>query len=273
MSRLPARVARPRGSRNARQFVTALARGLDILRCFSRKDRELGNAEIATRTGLPRATVSRLTYTLMHMGYLTYSPTTGRYALSVGVLAFSNAYLGNLDVRNIARPLMQELADGIPATVSLGAPDPSSQHMVFLEICQGVGQMFRISMDVGSRVPHGWTAMGRAYLAALPPEEREQKLNLYRSDTPRQQWNEIHQGIERAVRDYERHGFCVSVGEWNKDVWAVGTPMVSEASGRILAFNISGPLFDITRQKIVHEVGPKLLALRDRVAASTGGSF
>jgi DNA-binding IclR family transcriptional regulator len=145
--------------------------------------------------------------------------------------------------------------------------------MVFLEICQGVGQMFRISMDVGGRVPHGWTAMGRAYLAALSPEEREQKLAMYRNETPRHQWNEINQGIERAVRDYERHGFCMSVGEWNKDVWAVGTPMVSQASGRILAFNISGPLFDITRQKIVHEVGPRLLALRDRVAASTGGSF
>ena len=53
MSRLPARSCAPRGSRDDRQFVTALARGLDILRCFSRKDRELGNGEIAARTGLP----------------------------------------------------------------------------------------------------------------------------------------------------------------------------------------------------------------------------
>jgi DNA-binding IclR family transcriptional regulator len=273
MSRHPTGVPRPNASRTDRQFVTALARGLDILRCFSREDRELANSEIAARTGLARATVSRLTFTLMQMGYLSYSPATGRYALSVGVLAFSSAYLGNLDVRKVARPLMQELADGLPATVSLGAPDPSSQHMVYLEICQGVGQMFRISMDVGSRVPHGWTAMGRAYLAALPPDLREQLLARYRGDTPRHQWNEIQVGIDRAVRDYERHGFCLSVGEWNKDVWAVGAPMVSEATGRILAFNISGPLFDITRQKILHEVGPRLLALRDRVVATTGSAF
>jgi DNA-binding IclR family transcriptional regulator len=168
---------------------------------------------------------------------------------------------------------MQELADAVPATVSLGAPDPSSQHMVFLEICQGVGQMFRISMDVGSRVPHGWTAMGRAYLAALPEAAREERLAIYRKTTPRAQWSEIQAGIERAVRDYERHGFCLSVGEWNKDVWAVGAPMISEHSGRILAFNISGPMFDVSRQKIVQDVGPRLLRLRDRVAASVGGSF
>ncbi|HEX3062743.1 MAG TPA: IclR family transcriptional regulator, partial [Usitatibacter sp.] len=191
MTRSAATATRTEAARDDRQFVTALARGLEILRSFSRKDRELGNSEIATRTGLPKATVSRLTFTLTQMGYLTYSPATGRYALSVGVLALGNAYLGTLDVRNVARPLMQELADGLSATVSLGAPDPSSMHMVFLEICQGVGQMFRISMDVGSRVPHGWTAMGRAWLAALTPAQREEKLAVYRKDTPRGQWTEI----------------------------------------------------------------------------------
>jgi DNA-binding IclR family transcriptional regulator len=273
VSRLPAGTVRQRASREHRQFVTALGRGLDILRCFSRKDRELGNTEIAARTRLPKATVSRLTFTLMQMGYLTYSPDTGHYALSVGVLAFSNAYLGTLDVRNVARPLMQQLADTLPATVSLGAPDPSSLHMVFLEICQGASQMFRISMEVGSRVPHGWTAMGRAYLAALSPADREERLELYRKDTPRAQWNEIKEGIDRAVRDYERHGFCLSVGEWNKDVWAVGAPMISREGGRILALNCSGPLFDITRQQIIQDVGPRLLQLRDQVAATTGGVF
>jgi DNA-binding IclR family transcriptional regulator len=270
------RVGIVRGSsagREDRQFVTALARGLDILRCFSRKDRELGNREIAARTGLPKPTVSRLTFTLMQMGYLTCAPDTKRYSLSVGVLAFSNAYLGTLDVRNIARPLMQGLADDLHATVSLGAPDPSSLHMVYLEITQGAGQMFRMSMDVGSRVPHGWTAMGRAYLAALTPEQREERLSLYKKDTPRARWNEIGMGIDRAVRDYERFGFCLSVGEWNKDVWAVGAPMVSREGGRILAFNCSGPIFDITRQKIIQNIGPRLLDLRDQVAASTGGVF
>ena len=260
-------------AREDRQFVTALARGLDILRCFSRKDRELGNREIAERTGLPKPTVSRLTFTLTQMGYLACAPDTKRYSLSVGVLAFSNAYLGTLDVRNVARPLMQELADELHATVSLGAPDPSSQHMVFLEICQGTGQMFHMSMEVGSRVPHGLTAMGRAYLAALEPAVREERLDDYRKATPREQWNDIRAGIDRAVRDYERHGFCLSVGEWNKDVWSVGTPMISREGGRILVFNCSGPIFDITRQKAMQVVAPRLLELRDRVAASTNGAF
>ncbi len=264
---------RGRAAQQDRRFVVALARGLDILRCFSRKDRELGNSEIAQRTRLPKPTVSRLSFTLTQLGYLTYSPETGRYALSVGVLSFSHAYLGTLDVRNIARPLMQQLADDVRASVSLGAPDPSGQHMVFLEICQGAGQMFHISLEVGSRVPHGWTAMGRAFLAALSPDAREERLAAYRKATPRTQWEQIEAGIVKAVRDYERYGFCLSVGEWVKDVWAVGVPMVSREGHRILALNCSGPIFDMNRQRVISEVGPRLVALRDRVMAATGGVF
>lgn len=266
-------VPRGRAAQQDRRFVTALARGLDILRCFSRKDRELGNAEIAARTKLAKPTVSRLTFTLTQLGYLTYSPETGRYALSVGVLSFSHAYLGTLDIRNIARPYMQQLADDVHASVSLGAPDPSGQHMVFLEICQGAGQMFHISLEVGSRVPHGWTAMGRAYLAALSPEAREERFANYRRTTPKGQWDQIEAGIQKAVRDYERFGFCMSVGEWVKDVWAVGVPMVSREGHRILALNCSGPIFDMNRQRIIQEVGPRLLALRDKLLAATGGVF
>jgi DNA-binding IclR family transcriptional regulator len=63
------------------------------------------------------------------------------------------------------------------------------------------------------------------------------------------------------------------VGEWVKDVWAVGVPMVSREGHRILALNCSGPIFDMSRQKIIQEVGPRLLGVRDKVLAATGGLF
>ena len=50
--------------RQDRDFVTALARGLELLRAFRREGEALGNGELAERTGLSRSTVSRLAYTL-----------------------------------------------------------------------------------------------------------------------------------------------------------------------------------------------------------------
>jgi DNA-binding IclR family transcriptional regulator len=93
------------------QFVTALARGLDVLRAFHPKDGALGNQQLAERTGLPKPTVSRLTYTLSRLGYLTHLPEVGKYVLGAGVLSLGFTCLGAMGIRQIARPFMQELAD------------------------------------------------------------------------------------------------------------------------------------------------------------------
>jgi len=266
-----ATVVRPASAGKDRQFIAALARGLQVLRCYRASERYLGNQDFAARTGLPKPTVSRLTHTLTRLGYLEYSPALAKYSLGAAVLSLSYPYLSALDVRQVAQPLMQELAEYAQATVSLGARD-SEEHMIFLEICQG-SQMFRMHMAVGQRVPHGTSAMGRAYLAAMPEQARAEIIERYRQLTPKQEWPSMRASMEQAVADYAEHGFCFSLGEWNKEVWAVGTPMVSNDGAHVLAFNVSGPVFAMDRQRLITDIGPRLMALRDRVFAATGGNF
>ena len=67
------KAARPIQAKNDRHFVTALARGLDVLSAFRSRDRTLGNQELARRCGLPKSTISRLTYTLTKQGYLEHA--------------------------------------------------------------------------------------------------------------------------------------------------------------------------------------------------------
>lgn len=283
MKNQPALANRPRASRapvaakprqisagKDRQFITALARGLQVLRCYRASERYLGNQEFAERTGLPKPTISRLTHTLTGLGYLDYSPSFGKYSLGASVLSLSYPYLAGLDVRDVARPLMNELAEYAQATVSLGARD--SLNMIYLEICQG-SQMFRMRMAVGSHVPHGTTAMGRAYLAALPEAQRAEFMEQYRGITPKKDWPKLRSGIEQAVVDYAEFGFCLSLGDWRPEVWAVGTPMVSGDASRILVFNVSGPIFNMTRTRLIDDIGPRLCLLRDRVLSATGGNF
>ena len=100
------------------QFVSAVARGFSILRCFDHGEQYLGNLEIARRTGLPKPTVSRLTFTLSTLGYLSYSRAQEKYALGTAVLSLGHAYLQCNPVVAIARPLMQELAEHSGARVA-----------------------------------------------------------------------------------------------------------------------------------------------------------
>ena len=118
-----------------RHFVTALARGLQVLACFRSGDSQLGNQELAERCGLPKSTVSRLTMTLTRLGYLIQTPDTGRYRLGMATLSLGSAMLSRLDLRQVARPLMQELAAFSGASVSLGARDRLS--MIYIEHCRG----------------------------------------------------------------------------------------------------------------------------------------
>ena len=125
----------PQSPEKDRNFVTALARGLELLRAFGTGEEYLGNAELSNRTHIPRPTVSRLTYTLTQLGYLQHNRHLEKYRLGPGVLALGYRFLANMGIREIARPHLQHFADATDCNVSLGGADRSD--MVYLETCHG----------------------------------------------------------------------------------------------------------------------------------------
>lgn len=251
-------------------FVSAIGRGFALLRCFKHNTKVLGNKELAELTGLPKSTVARLTYTLTKLGYLEFLPSTEKYSLGMGALTLGQTYLAGLDVREVAHPLMQALANEVGATVTLGAHH--GQDMVFLDIAHG-NQVFMMRVAVGQRVPHNMTALGRSYIAALSEEEREAFSRDYKKRVKPGDWPQIEAVTQQAIKDYEKYGFCFSLGDWREDVYACGTPMISNDRSKILAFSCSGPIHEMTRKRLIGEVGPRLMALRDRVHATLGGVF
>ncbi len=250
-----------------RQFVIALARGLDILRAFTPQDGLLGNQEIAARTGLPRPTISRLTHTLTRLGYLKHSERLGKYQLGTAVLSLGYAVLANIGLRQVARPFMQELADYANASVSLGSRD--RLNMVYIEHCRAIGTV-TLRLDLGSRIPIATTAIGRALLAALPVGERDYLMqHIARREAAN--WPRIRAGIERAVDDYRTKGFVMSAGDWQPDVHAVGVPMIAPDGSGIVAFNCGGPSFLFDRKRLTADLGPRLVNLVRNVEVALAG--
>ncbi len=255
-----------RGKTKDRQFVTALARGLEILRAFVPNDGPLGNQEIAQRTGLPKPTGSRLTHTLTRLGYLNYLDRLEKYQLGTAVLSLGYAVLANLGIRMIARPFMQELADYGGASVSLGSRD--RLNMVYIEHCRP-DTPITLRLDLGSRIPLATTAMGRALLAALPDDERGYLMeHIAQADA--RQWPRVRAGIEQAIEDYRTRGFTLSVGDWQHDVHAVGVALKPPDGSPILALNCGGPAFLYDRKRLVNDLGPRLVNLVRNVEAAIG---
>ena len=246
-----------------RRFVTALARGLDVLRAFRSGDSELGNQDFAERTGLPKPTISRLTYTLSKLGYLAYNQQTGRYRLDAPVMALGYSYLADLGPRRRARPLMQALADHAGLPVALGARDRLS--MIYLECCRSEN-LITLAIEVGAHIKLATSAMGRAFIAGLPEPERKALLAEIAAREGAN-WPKIEDGVLEALESYRQHGFCLSLGAWKSDVNTVGVPYAPRDGSPVLAFNCGGPSFLVDRARLMEDVGPRLVDLARRLHA------
>jgi DNA-binding IclR family transcriptional regulator len=238
-----------------RKFVSALARGLEVLRAFTPTQGLLGNGEIVERTGLPKPTVSRLTYTLTKLGYLAYVERLGKYQLAPAALALGYSALANMRIRQIARSYMQEFANYADAAVALGTRD--RLDMIYIEHCRSKhGLMLRLGL--GSRIPMATTAMGRALIAGLPEAERDWLLDYIKRQEGKR-WPRVRAGIERAISDVATRGFALSIGEWERDINAVGVPLAVPDGLGSFAFNCGAPAFQFTRKRLESDIGPRLV--------------
>lgn len=241
---------------DARKFVEALARGLKVLGCFNPSDRYLGNQEISKRTNLPKSTVSRLTFTLADLGYLIYSKTNNKYYLGNAVISLGYAKLAQMDIRRISRPLMQALAEHTKASVNLGIRD--QLNMIYIDTYRN-SSTFTVQLDVGSQIPIATTSMGRAYLCALPEDERIKLIDQIRT-SDEENWPLIKEGLEKAETDYREFGYCKSLGNWRTEVHAIAVPLVQD-DGTIMVFSCSGASFQLPKQMIENDIAPRLINL------------
>jgi DNA-binding IclR family transcriptional regulator len=256
---------KPRGKQD-RHFVTALARGLEVMACFRHGEKLLGNQELAKRCGLPKSTISRLTHTLTSLDYLVFDDSSNKYGLGMATLGLGSSMLARLDVRKVARPLMQPLADFGHCLVGLGSRDRLS--MVYIEAARGESAV-TLSLDVGSRVQIATSAMGRAYLASIAASERDVLLERVRK-LDASAWPKVRRGVDKSLKDLRTLGCCCSFGEWQSDVNAIAVPIRPGGGLPPMAINCGAPSYAISPEFLLEKVRPRLIALVRQVEESLG---
>jgi DNA-binding IclR family transcriptional regulator len=253
-------------SQQGRHFVTALARGLEVLACFRKGETLLGNQEIASRCALPKSTVSRLTYTLTELGYLHYVEAAGKYRLGMAILALGTSMLARLDVRNIARPLMEELALSSKLLVALAARDRLS--MVYVECFRGYTPIL-LALDVGSRISISTSATGRAFLAVCGEELRASIFEEIRA-LDEAAWPRTRDAIAKAIDEYRTLGCVCSFGDWQANVNAIAVGFKPGGGLPAMVLNCGAPDAVVSPEFLMTEVRPKLIALAARLEGTMG---
>ena len=252
--RTPATLAEHAGDR---QFATTLARGMELLRCFTPEAPVLGNRELARRMQLPAATISRLTYTLVSMGYLAQDEHQGKYRLGSAVISLAHPMLELFDIRRRARPLMLEVAHKTGGSVSIGIRDRF--NIVYIEAIRADNKRI-YPLDVGTSHSLMGTAIGRAFLMSCSLAEREALINQLRLKVP-DEWTRHETELLGNVARYPRQGCCVSVGEVYPDVQAVAVPLGRIDRGEPAALNCSFQGRALNRDWLIKEIAPQLQTL------------
>lgn len=259
----PARPARrkrqvsPDAGRSA-DFVEALARGLRVMRCFGPGIKSLGNLELAQLTGLPKSTISRIVYTLTTEGYLRYHADTGRYSPGYGVLALGFGLLASLEVRQLARPLMEELAHKTGGAVALGAFD--GQAMTYVDAIHGSSALY-LRLPVGHRLGPD-SAMGRAYLAALSAPDRTALLSTFGAGALPPAM------MARACAEFNESGCCFAIGDWQEGINAVAAPFATITGEGFFVMSCGGPANVLPEDRLRTEIAGMLREIIGKLSPS-----
>ena len=247
-----------------KQFATTLARGIELLRCFSAEETELSNADLAARTGLPRPTVSRLTYTLTVLGYLRHNARSGRYEPGSALISATYPLMASLSLRQLARTPMNALAESTGGQVSLGMRD--RLNIVLVETSRNYAPPSARGpvADVGLSLPIAGSAIGRAFLAGCEPGLRESLMNEIRVKSP-EDWSQFESGMRAALREYARHGYCSVDGDLVGEIVAVGACIRVSGGGEPLVFNCAFLRSMLPDRNggawLRNEAGPKLVSM------------
>jgi DNA-binding IclR family transcriptional regulator len=235
----------------------SLERGIELLRAFRPGSTLLGNAELAERTGLSRATVSRLAQTLVGAGMLQADPRTRAFRLAPAVLSLGQAMRSGSSVLAAAAPLMRSTAEANRINVGLAAPD--RDEMVYLESIRYNRRPTLRAVVSGQRVPMDLTSLGRAWLATAPEAQRKALLAHFRRARGAQ-WKALAAHIAAAMESVARHGWCAA--SWQPEVVAVSTPLAAEGTHYVLNVSVSTAEDPAATVRLL---APVLLTLRARV--------
>ena len=211
----------------------SLSRGIAILRAFRPGTELLGNGELADRTGLPRASISRLTQTLTDCGYLEHDASQRAYRLGAPVLTLGHAMRSGSSVLRVATPPMTALARRLRINVGLAARD--GDEMVYLESVRFNARGAQRSVVSGQRVPVELTALGRAWLAVAPETDRAALVTQWKARRHKR-WRKLQQEIVEAAASVREKGYCVAT--WQPHVVALAAPIIT-AHHPLYALNVS----------------------------------
>jgi IclR family transcriptional regulator, KDG regulon repressor len=206
-----------------------LARGLKLLDVIADGNEGVPVRDLAAAMGLPRSIVQRLLYTLEAEGFLQRHPSQVGYRLALKLWRLGCQSIRGVNVRDVARPHLEELARRTNEMVKLAILN--GRDVVYIDGIDS-SQSIRAFVPIGGSAPAHSSATGKAILAFLPQE------TLASAGSPTERFTAQtvigDDAFAKELQQIKQRGYAINRGEWEAEIGGVAAP-VFDADGRVVA--------------------------------------
>lgn len=239
-----------------------LAKGLSVIRVFSRERPTLSLSDVAAATQMPAATARRCLLTLEELGYVTRS---GRqFVLRPKVLELGAAYLESMNIELLTKTHLEELARNTGDSAALCVLDAT--EIVYVARAS-VRTLMRLEAHVGSRFPAHATSTGRVLLAGLSADHLRRYFDTAAFEPLTDRTVTDPAKLRQLIEETRRVGYSAVEDELAYGVVALAVPVFDQAGRAVAALNSSGHSRRISKQKLVRERFAMLQELSRKISA------
>ncbi len=249
---------------NGAYFIEALARGLSVIRTFSRERSSMTLSDAARFTNLPKPTVRRVLLTLVDLGY---AETDGRvFRLSPQVMSLAVAYLGTDLVSTVLQPACERIMASVKESCFVGVLDGDDMLMI-----ANANRQFPLGLvpSIGVRLPALATAAGRILLGMLSDDELDAHLARAKPRGRTQFTVTDLKALRSTILQGRKDGFCVTRQEAMLDFCAIAVPLRRADGKAVGALSVAArveryaadPSILDTSRKILSDEAEKLAGL------------
>ena len=251
---------------NDRDFVNSLARGLEVIRVFTRHKPRMTLSEVAQSTDMTRATVRRFLLTLVREGYVE---TDGKYfSLRPKVLELGFSVLSSMNIWDVAQPIMNELSSQLQESCFAAILDHDS---VIYVARANSNRLVNVGINIGSRVPAHCVSTGRVLLAALSDEALHAYLDkaTLAKFTPNTVTSKVR--LRGLIEEARRQGWATADQELEVGLRSISVPIRDQAGEIVAALNVCCPSSRITPAEMQTKVLTALLDASQRITHALRG--
>jgi DNA-binding IclR family transcriptional regulator len=246
-------------------MVKSVVRVMQILDTLSAED-SLSITEISTKLGSPKSSIHDIVSTLLTTGILEKDLDRNRYRLGLKLFELGNQAKENLEIRQVAVPVLKALHERLDETIYLTVLD--GREVLYVECFESTKRLRTYSV-IGVRAPLHCTSVGKVILAFMDEDAVEEVVQSMGLPRFTEATISDREKLDTELAKIRRRGYAIDNMEHEEGVRCLGAPVRNHTGEVLASISVSGPSQRLTVDRI-EEIAPLVMNTAEEISKRLG---